>query len=92
MRPKELENAYVTIRNICNLREPPEEGPGGGVLANEELVRGPTLLGKEERPPPIYTLAEDIGIFGWIRWLSTRISTASEAVLPILHHRLCCQL
>jgi hypothetical protein len=62
MRPKERQNACVTIRNICNLGEPREEGPGGGVLANEELVWGPTLLGKEERSPPIYAFAEDIGI------------------------------
>jgi hypothetical protein len=62
MRPKELENAYVIIRNICNLREPPGEGLGGGVLTSEELVWDPTLLGREERSPPIYAFAEDIGI------------------------------
>jgi hypothetical protein len=63
MRPKERQNFSETIRNICNLREPREEGPGGGgVLANEELVWGSTLLGKEERSPPIYAFAEDIGI------------------------------
>jgi hypothetical protein len=70
----------------------PEQGLGDCVLAKAELVWVSNRFHKEERPPPIYTLAEDIGIFGWIRWLSTRISTASEAVLPILHHRLCCQL
>ena len=62
MRPEEFQNAYVAIQNIPCLRESPEEGPGGGVLARRELVWLPTLFDKEERPPPIYAFAEDIGI------------------------------
>jgi hypothetical protein len=53
MRPKEFQNAYVAIQNIPYLRDSPEEGSGGGVLAKGELVWLPTLFDKEERPPPI---------------------------------------
>ena len=62
MRPKELDNAFVTIRYIYNLREPPEEKSRGGVLANEDLVWGQTPLGREERSPPIYAFAEEVRI------------------------------